>query len=201
MLIAFFTGFIIDNHIAAASLIIAFFIPFGCGITGAGWMYATEVLNDQIFSYSSSLSYGFSIIIAFLFPISIEYIEISTTFLLFSIFMGICTIYSILDFVETKNKEIILIEMGVIESRVVPRVDENDSLQSPYENENKENSVKVDNIKVVWANEDDSSKSLKKCQNEENFMKKEKVKEAWVIRNEFIDLALMNPNENEVKIS
>ena len=126
LLTTFFTGYIVDNQVAATSLIIAFFIPFGCGISSSGWMYATEVLNDQIFSYTSTLCFGFSIIIAFLFPISIENIGISNTFLIFSISMAVCAIYCMIDFVETKDKdkETILIEMGVITKSAILRTEE-----------------------------------------------------------------------------
>ena len=152
LLIAFFTGYIEDNQVAAASMLIIFFIPFGCGIISSGWMYATEVLNDQIFSYASTLCFGFSTIVSFLFPTSIEFIGISTTFLIFSISMGICSIYSVFDFIETKDKdkETILIEMGVIDRRVIPIADENGNLQSPHDYENENSFIRVE--KVVFLN-------------------------------------------------
>ena len=144
LLMAVFSGYIKADPLIAAIFLILYFVPSGCAIVSTGWLYATEVLNDQIFSFASSLSFGFGIIIAFLFPISVQYIKISNTFLIFSVCMGICCLYSIIDFIETKDKdkETILIEMGVIDSRVIPRVVENNSLQSPEDFEVEENSDK-----------------------------------------------------------
>ena len=154
LLMALFSGYIKTDPLIAAIFLIAYFIPSGFSLTCTGWMYATEVLNDQLFSFTSSLCFGFGVIISFTFPLSVQYIGISSTFLIFSVCMAVLSIYCAFDFIETKDKdkETILIAMGVIDSRVVPRADENDSLQSPIKCENEDNSEKVEKDKEIGLN-------------------------------------------------
>ena len=134
-IMALFSGYIQADPIVAAVFLIIYFIPCGCGIICTGWMYATEILNDQVFSFISSLNFAFGILVSLLFPFSVEYIGLNNTFLFFSGCMALCSVYSMLDLIETKDKdkETILIGMGVIEMRVLPGAEDNNSLQSPCE--------------------------------------------------------------------
>ena len=116
ILIGVFAGDAEAHPMLLEGCMIAFYIPMGIGIETVIWTYASEVLNDQLMSvmmfvYSSS---GF--LEAYIYHIAAESVGIPATFFFFAACMGLGSLYSLIDLVETrdKTKEEILIEMNVI---------------------------------------------------------------------------------------
>jgi hypothetical protein len=141
------SGYATVDSLVLAVFLIAFFAPFGYGLASVFWMYLSEILNDQIFSFACIISFGLSIPVSLVFPIAVDGVGIGNCFLFFSVSMALGSLYTFFDTVETKGKEKeqILFEMKVLDASVVPdkNPEESDSLQEDAEcEENEDNTIK-----------------------------------------------------------
>lgn len=146
LLLALFSGYLNVPSIIGAVFLLLFFITFGYGFITTFFLYASEVLNDEMFSFFNFLCFAFAIVISFTFPISVQYIGINNTFLILSGCSFALAVYSCFDFIETmgKDKETILIEMKVMTKEVMPQIGDNDSLQSPNDCEDDDNNKDIE---------------------------------------------------------
>ena len=68
------------------------------------WVYIGESLDQQIVAIAVGSKFTFSILITFIFPLSVDYLGISVVFYFFAICMAIGFIYGKLELIETKGK-------------------------------------------------------------------------------------------------
>ena len=122
LLIGFFAGDAQTNPMLLEACMIAFYIPMGIGIETVIWTYASEVLNDQLMSVMTLVCFSSGFLEAYLYPIAAESVGIQASFFFFAACMGLGSLYSLIDLVETrdKTKEEILIGMKVIDQSVKP---------------------------------------------------------------------------------
>ncbi|OMJ85248.1 hypothetical protein SteCoe_13484 [Stentor coeruleus] len=139
------SGYATVDSLVLAVFLIAFFAPFGYGLAAVFWMYLSEILNDQIFSFACIISFGLSIPVSLVFPIAVDGVGIGNCFLFFSVSMALGSLYTFFDIIETKGKEKeqILFEMKVLDASVAPdkNAEESDSLQEEVECEENENAT------------------------------------------------------------
>ena len=146
LLLALFSGYLDVPSILGAVFLILFFVPFGYGFMTTFFVYAAEVLNDQMFGFFNTLCFALGIVISFTFPISVQNIGINNTFLILSGSSFVLAIFSCFDLIETrgKDKETILVEMKVMSREVMPQIGDNDSLQSPNDFEEDDNNKEIE---------------------------------------------------------
>ncbi|OMJ94600.1 hypothetical protein SteCoe_2249 [Stentor coeruleus] len=143
LLLGIFSQYADVGEIAIAILLIAFFVPFGYGLAAVFWMYLSEVLNDQIFTFSCIIIFLVSTSVSLVFPIAVESVGIGNSFLFFSVSMAIGILYVLFDCIESqgKTKDQILYEMRVLDASIAPEnnPEESSSLQEEVECEVDEN--------------------------------------------------------------
>jgi hypothetical protein len=133
LLLGLFAGYLNVPPIIGAVFLLLYFVPFGYGLITTFYVYASEVLNDQLFTFFNILNFGFGVLVSLLFPISVQYIGLNNTFLILAGSTFVFGVLGYLYFIETKDKdkETILIEMKVISNEIIPQIHDNSELESP----------------------------------------------------------------------